>query len=89
MMRVAPLFSVKSVRAHIVWHSHLVSRREGEEVEGPLVAVDELSGLARSEVDHLGEMQLVGRRVVAEHLIEGGRARWGAPPDRETSASAR
>ncbi len=43
---------------------------EGEEIERPLIAVHELGRLARTNLDHLGEMQLIARRVIAEHAIE-------------------
>ena len=47
-----------------------VARREREEVERPLVTVDHLRGFARPDVDDLGEVQLVARRVVTEDAVE-------------------
>ncbi len=68
--RVAPFASVKSFIAHIVWHSTSKPAGKGNEVERPLVAVHELRRLARPDVDDLGEVQLIARRVVAEHPVE-------------------
>ena len=70
MTRVAPFSSVKSFIAHIVWHSTSKPGGEREEVERPLVAVHELRGLARADLDHLREVELVARRVIAEHAVE-------------------
>ena len=70
MTRVAPFSSVKSLhRPHRV-ALDLEAGGELEEVERPLVTVHELRGLARSDLDHLGQMQLVARRVIAEHAVE-------------------
>ena len=49
----------------------LEAGREREEVEGPLVAVHELRRLAGTDVDDLGQVQLVARAVVAQHRVEG------------------
>ncbi len=51
----------------------LIAGGEREEVERPLVAVHQLSRLARTDVDDLGEVELVARGVVAEHPIERAR----------------
>ena len=48
----------------------LEAGREREEVERPLVAVHVLRGLARTDLDHLRQVQLVARRVIAEHAVE-------------------
>ena len=50
----------------------LVAGREGKEVEGPLIAVDHLSGLARTDGDHLREMELDARGVGEDgaHRVE-------------------
>ena len=61
---------MKSFIAHIVWHSTSKPDGNGKEVERPLVAVHELRGFARADLDHLGQVQLVARRVVAEHAVE-------------------
>ena len=56
---------------------HLVAGREREEVERPLVAMDQLRRLARADRDHLREVELEARRV-PEHAADGVRARAGA-----------
>ena len=74
----------------------LEARREREEVERPLVAVHELRGLARTDLDHLREVQLVARGVVAEHPVEraehermGGEIAEARRPGEQAAGAAR
>ena len=46
-------------------------------VEGPLVPVDHLRRLTRTDVDQLGQVDLVGAAMVAEHEVERYRGSSG------------
>jgi hypothetical protein len=54
----------------------LVALREREEVERPLIAMNELGGLAGPDVDDLRQVQLVVGGVLAEHAVEGAQDEW-------------
>jgi len=56
--------------AQMVLHWTSVALRERKEVERPLVTVDRLPGLARTDRDHLRQVELEARRVT-EHLADG------------------
>ena len=68
--RVAPFSSVKSLIAHIVWHSTSKPVGNGKKSNAHWSRCTSCAGSPGTDLDHLGEVQLVARRVVAEHAVE-------------------